>query len=366
MKLQGLSRQIVLSMSKMALGVTLLTFIGSYLFYYVAMRFWPASFGSEDLALTPLDWAWMLVTTLCAVLLATIVAVRLAQRILLPLNSVADCILRVAAGDLGVRALPGDRTLREAADLADNFNVLVDKLQKVTEEQVFWNAAIAHELRTPVTILRGRLQGLAEGVFVPSEAQFASLLKHVEGLGRLIEDLRVVSLAESGRVDLQWQMSRLDVEAGNVVRLFERALLDAGLRPSLATTPGEVPCDPLRIRQALLALLENARVHAVPGELRIGVCIADGWARVYVEDEGPGVAESDRSEIFTAFRRAAAPGASGAGLGLAVVAAIAAAHGGRAACVAADTGGSRFELAWPIPNGGEDAGALAAVARSAQ
>lgn len=366
MKLQGLSRQIVLTMSTMALGVTLLTFVGSYGFYYVAMRYWPAYFGAEDLALTLVDWLWMLVTTLGAVLFATIVAVRLAQRILLPLNSVAQCILKVAAGDLGVRAVPGDRTLGEAANLADNFNVLADKLQKVTEEQVFWNAAIAHELRTPVTILRGRLQGLAEGVFAPSQAQFANLLKHVEGLGHLIEDLRVVSLAESGRVDLQWQMSALDVEVTNVVRLFESSLLAAGLRPTLATIGGEVPCDPVRIRQALLALLENARIHASPGELLVGAGIADGWARIFVEDEGPGVAEADRTEIFRAFRRMTDSGRSGTGLGLAVVAAIATAHGGRATCLTSDKGGSRFELSWPIVHGGEEDGASPAISRTSR
>ncbi len=106
---------------------------------------------------------WLIATTLAGLAMAIVVAVNLARRILVPLNSVADSLRRVARGDLGVRAIAGDRSLGEAALLADDFNALADQLQRVTEEQVFWNAAIAHELRTPVTILRGRLQGLAEG-----------------------------------------------------------------------------------------------------------------------------------------------------------------------------------------------------------
>ncbi|KAG1087188.1 hypothetical protein G6F40_013774 [Rhizopus arrhizus] len=78
-------------------------------------------------------------------------------------------------------------------------------------ERAMWHAAIAHELRTPVTILRGRLQGLAEGVFQPDESQFRSLLAQVEGLSRLIEDLRVLSLSDNARLDVR--RARTDVVA---------------------------------------------------------------------------------------------------------------------------------------------------------
>jgi signal transduction histidine kinase len=87
----------------------------------------------------------------------------------------------------------------------------------MTEEQTFWNAAITHKLRTPVTILRRHLQGLAEGVFTPDAAQFHSLLTQVEGLTRPIEDLRVISLAESGHRDLQVQQADLAADVRAVV-----------------------------------------------------------------------------------------------------------------------------------------------------
>ncbi len=293
----------------------------------------------------------MIGTTLAGLALAVMVAVNLSRRILVPLNSVADSIRRVAQGDLEARANAGDRSLGEAALLADDFNALAEKLQRMTEEQTFWNAAIAHELRTPVTILRGRLQGLAEGVFLPEESLFRTLLTQVDGLGRLIEDLRVVSLAESGHLDLQIRDTNLSAEVRAVVEFCDGALEAAGQVPRLELAAVLVRCDPVRIRQALLALLENVRRHAVPGTIRIQTTLENGCVCLSVEDEGPGIPEDFASQVFTAFRRnptVQVDGDSrGSGLGLAVVAAIAHAHGGLATCTPTGRPGSRFELRWP-------------------
>lgn len=347
MKPSSLRRQVVLSMTAVALGGTLLVVAASYAFYFITYVYWPEITESASLLPSVPEWIMLLVTTVLVLAMAGAVAIRLARRILLPLNSVAEAIGRVAQGDLAARASPGDRSLGEAARLADDFNSLAGQLQRVTEEQAFWNAAIAHELRTPVTILRGRLQGLAEGVFEPSESQFRSLLAQVEGLTRLIEDLRVVSLAESGHLDLQWRETDLKAEIGAVVDLFRDALAAAGQSMRMELDAGTVRCDPARIRQALLALLENARKHADPGALRIGCRIDAGHCRVYVEDSGPGIPAEAATDVFRAFRRLGNTRGGGSGLGLAVVAAIAHAHGGTVSCTAAAGGGTRFTFQWP-------------------
>ncbi|PQV46653.1 ATP-binding protein [Paraburkholderia sp. BL21I4N1] len=348
MKLEGLSRQIALTMAAMAFGVTLLVVVTAYAFYYLMFRYWPDDYNQPGWIPTGPEWIWLVSTTVAGLALSLVVAVNLARRILVPLNSVADSIRRVAQGDLSVRANAGDRSLREAALLADDFNALADQLQRVTEEQAFWNAAIAHELRTPVTILRGRLQGLAEGVFTPDESQFRSLLTQVEGLTRLIEDLRVISLAESGHLDLQLQEADLADDVRAVVEVFRDALQAAGQQPVLDLHERHMRCDPVRIRQALLALLENARRHALPGSIRIQTRLEQGMCRLRVEDEGPGIPAELAPHMFEAFRRADnSRSGGGSGLGLAVVAAIAHAHGGEAACRPAAGGGTCFELRWP-------------------
>lgn len=350
MKLVGLSRQIVLSMAAIALGVTLLVVLTSYAFYYVAFTYWPEHFDPTISMPNGAEWVWLIATTLAGLLIAIVVAVNLARRILVPLNSVADGIRRVAKGELDARAIAGDRSLGEAALLADDFNALADELQRVTEEQRFWNAAIAHELRTPVTILRGRLQGLAEGVFPPEEAQFRSLLTQVEGLARLIEDLRVVSLAESRHLDLQIQEADLSAEIAAVVDVFRSALQSAGQQPVLDLDERHVRCDAVRIRQALLALLENARQHAAPGSITIRTRLNDGRCHLIVEDEGPGIPDAFAPHLFKAFRRppsTRSTGRKGSGLGLAVVSAIAQAHGGQVGYAPSPKGGAQFTLSWP-------------------
>ncbi len=349
---RGLSRQIVLSMSAVALIVILLSVLGSYAFYALWLAYAPASIpdGNDWIPTAP-EWAWMGLTTLVALGLAVLVAVNLARRIVRPLTSVAESLQRVAGGDLDARAVSEDRSLGEAALLVDDFNAMAERLQRMVQEQRFWNAAIAHELRTPVTILRGRLQGLAEGVFAPDAAQFRSLLVQVEGLARLIEDLRVVGLADSGHLDLHWRDVELSEEIDAVVQLLAPALREAGFTVEVDLQPGRMRCDPQRMRQALLALLENARRHATAGLLRIESRMAHDQCLLSVEDSGPGIAPDLAEHLFDAFQRgerSRSREGGGSGLGLAVVRAIAQAHGGQASCRPSARGGAVFEIRCPL------------------
>ncbi|UGA52386.1 MULTISPECIES: ATP-binding protein [Dickeya] len=347
----SLSRQIVRSMTLLALSVTLLMVVGSYIFYSLMLAISPESLSLNDqLMPTTMEWFWMVGTTLLALVIAVVLAIRLARRILVPLNSVAHSLRQIAEGELNARAETDDYSLGEAALLVRDFNTMAERLERMAQERAFWNAAIAHELRTPVTILRGRLQGLTEGVFEPDIGLFRNLLTQVEGLGRLIEDLRVVGLAESGHLELRWTRTRLSDEVTAVVSAFEPALQGDGFTLSLALEDQMVQCDPVRIRQALLALLENAQKHADPGRLCVRAGVDGGRAFLSVEDGGPGIDPQLAEQIFEAFQRgeqSRAGNSKGSGLGLAVVQAIAQAHGGQASCRPAPSGGALFELRWP-------------------
>lgn len=348
MKLTGLSRQIAFSMTKIAIGSALITTMGSFIFYYLWDKYWP-NYMPSDGYLTPSwpEWIWILTTFIVAILLAVNVAVKLSQRILEPLISVAEGIRKIAEGDLDFRANVSDRSLGEAALLVDNFNLLAEKLQRVTEDHSFWNAAIAHELRTPVTILRGRLQGLAEGVFTPDKAQFIKLLAQTEGLSRLIEDLRVISLMNSGELRISIKETDLSTEIKLLTDLSVNMLHEANQDVVLNLTTQPVLCDPTRIRQALLAILENASKYAQPGAIIITSKIKDGFCYLSVEDSGPGISPELIPHIFSAFYSAKDNSKGGSGLGLAVVSAIATAHGGSVRCNISEKGGTIIELYWP-------------------
>ncbi|BEV17252.1 HAMP domain-containing protein [Herbaspirillum sp. DW155] len=348
---KGLARQIIRSIAILALSIMLMVLLGSYGFYSTMFILMPTALSAPDSWLpSPAEWGWIIVTTLIGMAIAVWVAMRLSRRILTPLNSVASSLRRVAQGDLAARAAAQRQPLDEASQLISDFNTMAERLERAQQERIFWNAAIAHELRTPVTILRGRLQGLSDGVFQPDPALFASLLVQVEGLGRLIEDLRIVGLAENGHLRIQLQQTDLRHEVMTVLKACEAALQEKGFTLTVALSAHAAVCDPVRIRQALLALLENALQHATPGPLHISTAQIDGQHCLRVEDSGPGLTEADAGRIFDAFQRAAHAGAAapkGSGLGLAVVRAIASAHHGQADCRPSPLGGSCFELRWP-------------------
>jgi len=350
MKLNGLSRQIALSMVKISLGISALTTITSWLFYYIIFSYLPEKYSCDSTSPWPdmSEWTLIIFTTLMGLVLSIFVAIKLSRRILLPLNSVANGIRNVAHGDLNSRAICDDQSLGEAASLVNDFNALVDKLQKTTEEQRFWHAAIAHELRTPVTILRGRLQGLSEGVFAPSESAFSGLLKQIENIGRIIEDLRVVSLAECGHLHLEIRGVSLASEVQAVVNLYAPIFLESGHQLHLDMKDGIAYCDPVRIQQALIVILENIRLHANPGDIFIQATIENNWCALCVKDSGPGIEPQLIPLIFQAFFKSNAENApKSTGLGLAVVDAIMKAHNGVATCKSELGHWSQFELGWP-------------------
>lgn len=350
-KTLGLRQQIIQSLAIMTFGIIFLSVFGSYGFYAVAMTYLPGSI-SETLIPSRVELIWIMSTILAAFAMALFVAVRLSRRILTPLNSVAASLRQIAEGNLEARAMMDQYAIGETAQLVRDFNAMAEQLQHMTREREFWNAAIAHELRTPVTILRGRIQGLAEGVFTPSQDIFTGLLRQVEGLNHLIEDLRVLSLNDSGHLELQWSEVAIDEEIHSVVASLTPSLMAKGFHLHLdITTKLLVNCDAMRVRQVLIALLDNALRHANPGRLVVAFHQQQGHYQLSVEDTGPGIPAEAACDIFDAFRRlerSRSRQSGGSGLGLAVVKAIAEAHGGVASYSPSGLGGSLFLMSWPI------------------
>lgn len=346
----GLGRQIALSMIAATVSSVIFAIASLYLFYGIALRVAPELVPLEGAGMLPSSLEWVLIVLLCFVAagLGAFMAVRLARRIVAPLISVAETARRIADGDIKVRAVPADRSLAEAAMLVDDFNLLADRLERASAGITRWNATIAHELRTPVTILSGRLQGLSDGVFQPEPALLRSLVAHTESLSRLIEDLRTVSLFEGGRLGVSIHPVELGAELDAIVALMRPRLEEAGFTIVTSLNAGRCNADVARIRQAVVALLENVRKHATPGLVRVTLNFHDDTAELTIADSGPGLPPDFARYAFEPFRQYldGKDDIKGSGLGLAVVRAIAEAHGGTASYRTV-AGGACFMLTLP-------------------
>ncbi len=211
------------------------------------------------------------------------------------------------------------------SELLYNFNNMAQKLEVSVKNAQVWNAAIAHELRTPITILQGRLQGIIDGVFKPDEVLFKSLLNQVEGLSHLVEDLRTLSLVENQQLRLNYELFDFKSVLEKVLNAFEDRLQQAKLVPELDLTTTPVFSDRRRIEQVLIALIDNAIRYSNAGKLKISSVVdSQNWT-LKIEDEGPGIATEFRNDLFKPFFRleeSRNKEFGGTGLGLAVVHAI--------------------------------------------
>lgn len=188
---------------------------------------------------------------------------------------------------------------------------------------------------------------MIDGVFEPDEPALQALVLQVDGLARLVEDLRTVTLADSGHLDLRIEPIRLADQIEQMADLMVHDLRAAGFSLQLELADLTVEADATRIRQALLALVTNARRYAIRGTITITLTARDDTVVLGVADEGPGLEPELMPRIFDPFVRgdpARSREHGGNGLGLSVVRAIMEAHGGRLAYRPAPGGGALFEM----------------------
>ena len=266
-----------------------------------------------------------------------------------PLVRLAEVTRRYGQGERALRA-PVDGPL-EVAALARVFNDTVDHLQAEEDQRRRFTTDIAHELRTPLTVLKSELEAIEDGLMSADPDTVHQLVQQVDLLTRLVQDLRLLTLAEAGELTLERVPTPLAEVVRGAVGGFASRAARTGVRLVADATPVTAEADPERLRQVVNALLDNALRHAPAGsEVHVVVERHGDEARIEVLDEGPGVAAEHRPHVFRRLYRAEPSRqreTGGTGLGLAIVAAIMALHGGRAEALERDGGGGRFRVSLP-------------------
>ena len=244
----------------------------------------------------------------------------------------------------------------ELAELADTFNDMLDRLEAAFSLQRRFIDDAGHELRTPITIIRGHLELLNTQDRGATEEARRLVLDELDRMSRMVDDLLLMARSE--------QPDFLDLHPIDVAELVDEVVAKAAPLSNRELTISEradvvIDADRHRLTQALMNLMYNATVHTPEAaSVTIGSCIADGQVDIWVQDDGPGIPLDDQPRIFDRFSRGLAGRrrSEGAGLGLAIVKVIAEAHGGGVRVDSAPGRGSRFTISLPTEAETDDAG----------
>ncbi len=289
-------------------------------------------------------------TTLYGVLIAAAVALLVglvvADGITRPLRRLTGAVRRLGAGDRSARAnldAPG-----ELGELAAAVDAMAAALEREDELRRALTADVAHELRTPVTILAAQCEAMLDGVEPAGPEQIASLHDEVLRLGRVIEDLETLASAEAAALRLDRDEVDLAALVDEQVRLFGPHFDAAEVAVGTMLEPARIPGDELRLGQVVRNLLSNA-LKFTPPDGRVEVTLVAGdEVELTVADSGRGIPAEDLPHVFERFWRGTNGRATaGSGVGLAVVEQLVRAHGGHVTAASEPGHGARFTVTLP-------------------
>jgi two-component system sensor histidine kinase BaeS len=266
------------------------------------------------------------VAVIVVVVIALGVGIRIVATAIMPLTEIARATERLADGEPGVRVRP--RGPRPVRGLAASFNTMAERLDRSRDTRRAMLADVTHELRTPITVVQGGLEAMLDGVHPYDEDHVAPLLAETVVMGRLLDDLRTLSLADVGALTLHREPADLPAIAREAVVAQGPMAAAKGVTVAVMGDGRLVTSvDPVRVREIITNLVANALRHtARGGRVDVDVRTDGAAARITVRDTGEGIAAADLPQVFDRFKRGADTG--GSGLGLAIVRDLAEAHGG--------------------------------------
>ncbi len=300
----------------------------------------------------PVLGPWFPVAVVATLALAALVAGNLARRLTRPLREAQEATRRIASGDLAVRVPEDDTDGAELAGLARSINAMAESLERSRGMERQFLLSVSHDLRTPLTSIRGFGEALAEGRAPDVAHAGAVITAEARRLERLVGDLLELAKLDARRFSLDIRATDVAEVVSDTTEGFRPAAERAGVALDLDLGAGAGPedrpmasADPDRLAQVVANLVENALKFAAT---RISVSVEDG-VHVAVDDDGPGIAAADLAHVFEPFYQSSrAPARQvGSGLGLAIVSELASAMGGSARAEPLAGGGTRVVVTLP-------------------
>lgn len=262
------------------------------------------------------------------------------------IGEVMSASARIAEGDYSTRLEPSGYP--DVRNLISTFNAMTERLESLEHQRRMLLADIAHELRNPLAIIRGKVEGIIDGVYPPTSETVSPLNEEISQMARLLDDLQTLSLAESGALALRPEPIYLASFMSEVSAAWRLRIESAGLTLLVAAKGDrEVVADPFRLRQVIENLVSNAIRHTpVGGTIKAETTVGVHTARIDIIDTGSGIDPEVLPYIFDRFTKAADSG--GSGLGLGVARRLIEAHGGRLTAWSSPGQGTRMAIAIPV------------------
>lgn len=262
-----------------------------------------------------------------------------------PVGNLIDATQRLGDGETGVRipiAEPGP-----LAAVSGSFNRMASRLEEEDQRRRRLLADLSHELRTPLTVIRGEIEAVLDGLHDPQS--LSHVVDEVDLMERLLEDLRVLTLTEAGRLQLHRETIDVEILIGDVIASFATLLESHGVVTTVEIQPDlpEIEVDHHRLRQVLANLISNAAAQMPEGgSLGVHAREEGTWLLIEVSDTGPGIRQDRLERIFERFVKSG--DSSGTGLGLSIARDLVEAHGGTLDAANRPEGGARFTLRLPV------------------
>ena len=272
----------------------------------------------------------------------------LVRRTWTPVRDLIGAAGRLADGDYSARV--DERSSPAMRAVGSSFNSMAERLEEADEQRRRLMSDLGHELRTPLAVIRAEIEAVIDGVHDGGPEHMESMLDEVEVLERLIEDLRVLTLSEAGKLPLQTEQADLMKIIDEVASSYRPTASASGIE-ILVDAPAVVPeveIDPVRIRQALTNLVVNS-IRAMPdgGGITIKVTIEEDRIGTDVIDTGPGIDPAQLEEVFDRFVKS--EDSPGSGLGLSIARGLVRAHGGDVDIVSSGPDGTTSRMWLPRP-----------------
>jgi signal transduction histidine kinase len=290
-------------------------------------------------------------------ILAVLIGLRVVRGFALPLTDILAAIDAAAGGDLSVRV--PERGWGEMGRLSLAFNRMLGELERTERQRRNLTADVAHELRTPLHVIQGNLEGMLDGVYPTSTEQIEATLQESRLLARLVEDLRTLSLAEAGELPLRQGAVDVADLLADAVTSFSGQAEEIGVRLHLEMAndaPLVVTGDADRLDQVLGNLIANALRHTpAGGSVTLSATLDGAQLSIRVADTGEGIPADDLPFVFDRFwrgdRARTHRDGTGSGLGLSIASQLVQAHGGTLTVQSELGKGTEFVIRLPLDAG---------------